>query len=445
MIVSFCTAMYREGCPNGYYEAGGCKPCPESCKTCNDGNNCDQCIDSMMLKISANFAKNNTEDVQICDNCPEGEYYDKTSQICRSCESRCNDQCGYQKSCFQCAQGQVYDLEEGICINESSCIGEKHFLKNDLYTTGNVCRMLEYYIDPLSEANMELGTQKYPYRSFKTLSSEILNVHSHTNVSIVIYIVDAYVLDGELMFINMTSVELKSHPEYSATVIKNGLQESRDRALIIPTYHSQHGITSKARFHILKHSDWDINEIIERGDLTDYELNVFPSSSATFQFLRTSFHLEGVDFYREAIDEDLKYTLFSPIFLQDKWITIRNSDFNISGFITAVMYSMNFHAENLRIEGYRLRGLIVYQTCICNYPGAFVNPTVSVKNVTYMRTSEKIGQIGMPFIVPCASFNLTIEQIDLANYLIKITSLLFNSSSLFPKHNSSSVSYLTSR
>ncbi|CAI2379094.1 unnamed protein product [Moneuplotes crassus] len=228
-------AVEKQGCYQGYYEDGGCKQCHESCKECSDGSSCDTCEDYMYLREVESGGSEGASGGkgEICVSCAEGEYYDKTQEVCRSCNGSCKYMCGYQKDCFECGTGYLFDLEENKCIHIHECSSNKLILENPKYNLPSICRSPEYYINPFSSKEIELGTYEYPYRSFSALSTEILNIHSHTNYTVTIFTTDAYFEDGDLMMVNMTNVVLKSHPDILILSSKHNLH-SKSYHLIPP-------------------------------------------------------------------------------------------------------------------------------------------------------------------------------------------------------------------
>ena len=116
-------------------------------------------------------------------------------------------------------------------------------LTSDHLNIDQIYRTLDYYIDPLSTEIIELGTYKYPYKSIKSVISEIINFHSHVHRDIVIYTKDAYIEDELFHIINITSVTITSHPDY--------LEIGR-RAILIPTSVPQPNTYNKTQFHLLK-------------------------------------------------------------------------------------------------------------------------------------------------------------------------------------------------
>lgn len=108
------------------------------------------------------------------------------------------------------------------------------------------CRGYDYYVDPLSNETLELGTREYPYRSLKSVNYEILSIFSHSENSITIHTKDAYLEEETAKYFNMTSVKITSHPEVLAY---------DTRSILIPTYESQPGIMEKALFNLIASAD----------------------------------------------------------------------------------------------------------------------------------------------------------------------------------------------
>jgi len=154
-----------------------------------------------------------------------------------------------------------------------------------------VCRGLDYYLDPLSDKQVELGTREYPYRTVKVVTSEILNNIKIQNISINIYMKDSYVEDGSLVFMNISNVRLTTHPDLIIT----------RRAILIPTEFDQPGISSKARFHLLKNTNMPIQDNLDHGEYGDYERQVTSILSTNF-ILRAGLTIDDIDIYREEID-----------------------------------------------------------------------------------------------------------------------------------------------
>ena len=169
----------------------------------------------------------------------------------------------------------------------------------------------------------------------RSVTTEIVNFHSHSNADIVIYTKDAYIEDGSAYYINISSITISSHPDYLA-ISKN--------AIIIPTSITQNAITNQARFHLLKNTDLLINETIAAGDFSDIENEIFITDEITIKLSRTSLSLQNLDFYREedTVKSNLKFIV--GLYLHDKGIIMSKST---QKFQTIIIYFQNSNLNDL--------------------------------------------------------------------------------------------------
>ena len=152
---------------------------------------------------------------------------------------------------------------------------------------------------------LELGTILYPYRSFRSIASEILTQHSSTDSNINIYLKEntrVYIEDGTLYIVSVGSVSISSYSETSSTP---------GNVLIVPTAISQPAPDSRSKFHILNNFD-----ILIDGKIT-------AERETTIVLSQSSMNLSNVDFYREVIDYNKYKTLIKAIGLQNRDVRIR--------------------------------------------------------------------------------------------------------------------------
>ena len=111
----------------------------------------------------------------------------------------------------------VYDLELMSWV--SSWDSSKMKISSSQYSFPSVCRLPQFYIDPLSSEIIEFGTIKFPYKSMRAASSDILNNFSNKDVNITIYLkenTDVYVSDYTNYFLNITSIKIASYSSLSS-------------------------------------------------------------------------------------------------------------------------------------------------------------------------------------------------------------------------------------
>ncbi|CAI2368858.1 unnamed protein product [Moneuplotes crassus] len=284
-------------CQDGYFEYGkGCMPCDSSCKTCSDSTACDSCEEFMRFDT----------DTSLCTHCGEDEYFDETLKVCRNCDGTCFGRCNSRLECIICDPGKSLDLDTLACVTD--CQPSQIEIKGHNLFIERACRSPEYYVDPTSFEIIELGTRKYPYRTMKSVSSEILTFLSHKNVSIIVNVRDVYIEDKTLVVANITEIVIQSHPD---------LTDNNKKALITPTEFSQAGISKKARFHLLTSSDLPIDTIISAGSFTESELVKINGRSGNM-IIRSGLTIQNIDLYREEEDYNKNIIFLQGIYLQNK-------------------------------------------------------------------------------------------------------------------------------
>jgi hypothetical protein len=72
-----------------------------------------------------------------------------------------------------------------------------------------ICRKFEYFVDPLSEKIVELGTRSYPYKSINLVLYELFNFMTEVDSTIAIKvsrIADHEMSHGHSLIYNMTDI-----------------------------------------------------------------------------------------------------------------------------------------------------------------------------------------------------------------------------------------------
>ena len=212
------------------------------------------------------------------------------------------------------------DLDTLECTSE--CDDNKERIESAFLKLPAVWRSLDYYVDPSSIENIELGTKQYPYRSLKSANFEILNFFSHSDKDIFIYMKDSYIEDGNSNYFNMSSVTVQSHPD----VLANGR-----KAMLVPTSIYQPSLMDKTLFQLLSLPDelsfshqisYKTFEIIGVGTFTDIELGLLLIEDLSIRAVRTSFSLLDIDIYSESSKAQDERLFLIPIYLQTKSLKI---------------------------------------------------------------------------------------------------------------------------
>ena len=179
-----------------------------------------------------------------------------------------------------------------------------------------MCRSLNFYIDPDSSEQMELGTQRYPYRNMRSAASEILNYYSFTNVDINIYLKEnarVYIEEDTTYFFRMKTVTVTSYSDTS---------DDPGRALIVQTSIAQPSISAKASFHFLKHTDINITTSLITGEYEDTTFSSLNFPRRIFRIVETNFTIHNVNAYSEEVDYNRDTFFMQAYMLQNRDITI---------------------------------------------------------------------------------------------------------------------------
>jgi hypothetical protein len=104
---------------------------------------------------------------------------------------------------------------------------------------------------------------KVELRFLDRLSAELTSFMVHQEVNVTMYLKDVYVQDDSLYIVNITQLNIRSHPDYS---------EADRRAVVIPTEFEQPGISQKARFHVLQSIQFPLLVALATGSFSDQEM-----------------------------------------------------------------------------------------------------------------------------------------------------------------------------
>ena len=196
---------------------------------------------------------------------------------------------------------------------------------------------------------MELGTRTHPYKSSRSMFSELLNHHSNQDKTITIYIAENqnfYIEDDFNYILNITNVTITSYSDISDTPGK---------AILTPTEIQQLSMSKKTKFSLLSNTDLRLTEVINNSSYTDSEKASLDILQVTFHILRSNVYFDNIDITREVVDYGKETTLINLIYLQDRTLQMTNVDLNITGILMNNAYPFNGLFENMTIDTYGLR------------------------------------------------------------------------------------------
>lgn len=117
-----------------------------------------------------------------------------------------------------------------------------------------LCRSFNYFVNPLSQSTVELGTQKHPYKELDSAFVEVVNFHSHSEREVYVYVMEGSTvyMNSPTYIVNTTLVHVESYSEIidiagMAKIV--GVQT--DLKVIPPSTTSKFNILSKNSLYLI--------------------------------------------------------------------------------------------------------------------------------------------------------------------------------------------------
>ena len=222
--------------------------------------------------------------------------------------------------------------------------------------TINVCRPYDYYVNPNSEENIELGTKQYPFKNINLVFIELFNKFSNSDISVNIYVMEStynYLPIDSIKLINITSVSIDSYSEYYPDDPKHALFVVTDNEISIKTERTLFNIVQNTTLSSLDTTNMEQIESEEILATADYVMIVN----------RCNLSINNVDVYSQIASDSLNVDFIYTVHQFSNWVTLTNMHLQVKGNIYANnVASSNVYAENLTIDTYQSVGGFVYRS-----------------------------------------------------------------------------------
>ena len=336
----------------------------------------------------------------------EGYYYDSTHSLWRNWDGIWSKLWAYQLSCFVWATGEYYDTDLLSWVIE--CPSPKIKILNSQFAISSVWRNNQLYIDASSSQMIELGTKQYPYKTAKAAFSEILNIYSHKQVNITLFIKEYsnLFMEDDNFILNMTSMTITSYSD---------LTDSPSRATIIPTDVSQQRLSKRSAFNLLKNTDLQLNEVLQASTFSSIQKLLILKERVTFTIAMSNFYLNNIDVRRDPGDIGKDTVFIFPINQGSLWVDIRNSVLNMTGTIAFSSDPLNGYFENIKFDTSRIKDGF-YFPISCNYPEAALTNSIAFTGITTFQTTNRTLYLPPRLIFNSGPGNFTLSNIDIQNY-----------------------------
>ncbi|CAI2380520.1 unnamed protein product [Moneuplotes crassus] len=390
-LINLITYCLSATCPDGSYDnSGSCAQCHSSCATCSNGTECLTC-DEQILNPST----------KLCEPCPEGEYFDTPRQLCQSCGSSCLDKCAYQTSCFDCPAGQALNLSSMTCV--TSCESNQTKIEDVQFRSIAFCRDNQYYVDPSSAEIIELGIKNYPYKSIGLVFVELLNIRSHSENEVIIYIKENTVIDiekGYNYIANITSVKIES---YSSS-------GTPGRATLYVKQNEVNMFNSKTSFNLVNSRTLNLLSKINVTGVSSAEISILQSTDTCIFVWRSNFTMSNINIQGD-ISNDAKTSSYflRPVYLQQRIIIFHNMDIQLTGYLLRTTDPMSMDLLNIYVDFHAMMGGF-WMNINCNYPDAYTEGKITSKNLTAVNSVDRVAPFRIPFIVTSGPEDIYFED-----------------------------------
>ena len=359
-------------CSTGYYEISSAWYLWDStCKTWSNATACMTWESTMFLNTTTN----------LWQNCPDSQYYDSTSEVWRDWNGKCTVSWSYQRMWFLWTGSQYYDLETLQCVD--ACDSSKVSVNKTQFQSIPIWKSTNIYVDPTSTSVTELGTKDNPYKNLLLAFIEILNLHSHTNRTINVYVqtgTTLYVIPDYMYLINVNKVNLLTY---------TGSSTSNLRPSIISKPSGVTLLSPKTMFNIISSIQLNLASNIINPNLTAKEQSDLQTTYVGFMVDRWDFTIDGLDFMTNHGQSSKTFTWIKAIYEQSKTITLNNMNIVVGGYLLDSFDPLNLNLSNLNIDYYKnARGLYILTQW--NYANASLANNIVVTNITVYNSVTRL-------------------------------------------------------
>jgi hypothetical protein len=266
------------------------------------------------------------------------------------------------------------------------------------------CRDDSYYVDPDSTEIVEIGTLKYPYKNIGLVFLELLNIRAHSESNIVIYVKENTIVNMQLGYnyiANITSVTIESYSDSSSTPAKATLYV-RQYTLDMFDEHTS--------FNLVSDNTLDLNSKINVENATDSEIAVLGSTDTTLFAWRSSLTLNNLNIQGDLDNDSQVGSYFMRIiYLQEKFLTLKELDIQLTGYLLRSFDPMSMDIENVYVDFHAMMGGF-WMNIACNYPEAHLDGILRSKNLTAVNAFTRIAPFRTPFMVTSGPEDIYFED-----------------------------------
>lgn len=190
---------------------------------------------------------------------------------------------------------------------------------------------------------------------------------------------------------NITSVTIES---YSDTAINNP-----GKAILFVRQYSIDMFNLKTVFNLVSNNTLTLQSKINVSGISTREVTLLSSTDTTLFAFRSNLIMNNLRI-QGNLEEDSQIGSFflRPIYLQEKTLTLKNLDIQLTGVFLRSFDPMNMYIENVYVDFHAMMGGF-HMNIECNYPEAYLNGKLQSYNLTAVNAFTRIAPFRTPFLV----------------------------------------------
>ena len=239
---------------------------------------------------------------------------------------------------------------------------------------------------------------------------EIINIHSHTDRTINVYVKEGEIFPvaiSTIRVINITSVTLQSYTTAESS--------PRKATLVFKDNIGSNFLNIKSRFTLLKNSTIDLTKQMEKYMSSQTERTQVLSQYKGFIISRSNFIIKNIWIETALVNSKIELTLIKAVYQNTKNIKVSGVTLITKGSLFEASEPLNLNVENTEID-YKQIARGFYLISACNFTEASLMNSIIFTNVTVHETDTRMVDLDSSFIIFAGPANLTIANSHISVY-----------------------------
>jgi len=266
------------------------------------------------------------------------------------------------------------------------------------------CRDNSYYVNSESQEIIELGTQRYPYKNIGLVFLELLNIRSHSDVQITIYVKENTIINlqkGYNYIANISSVIIES---YSGTFSIPGKATLYVKQSVLNMFNI------KTQFNLVSNNTLNLIPKLNVPGANPGEISLLQSDDTTMFVWRSNLTLSNLNIQGNiSTDSQIRSYFIRTVYLQEKILILKDLYVQLTGYFLRTIDPMSMEMLNIYVDFHAMMGGF-WMNINCNYPEAYKYGLLKSKNLTALNAFARIAPFRTPFLVTSGPENIYFDE-----------------------------------